>query len=207
MNSLPSLVPVVEELVNRHLSRDPEACEELERLQDKMVSLEAWGIEWSIVICIAADGIHFSAGPETPPDAGIAAAPITLLRLSAAKDLSPWLTSDDIAISGDEELVRRLHALLRRVDVDWEQRLAVYIGQPLARWLGEIGQNVRSWGRYQGELAADEPRKLLEEELHLVPGRNEVDAFGVATKTLSEKVDRLEQRIRQLAALSGNNSR
>ncbi len=198
MNSLPAFIPVLEELINRYLRLEPEAIAELGGLRGKEIAVEARDLELGLVLCIAEDGIHFTTRMDASPDAVVSGAPLTLMRMLVSEDASPLVSAGDIAITGDEELVERVRSLVRRVDVDWEEQLGGYLGEPLARRLGNIARDARRWRRRGGKTLAEDLRIFLVEELRLVPNQEEVAEYNSATDRLSEDVDRLERRIQRL---------
>ncbi len=199
MTSLPTFIPVLEELVNRYIRLNPEAFEELSGLQGKEIAVELRGLERCVVLCFAADGIHFTAQMAESPDAVVSGAPLMLLRMLLSADESPLIASGDIAVTGDEGLLQRVLSLLRRVDMDWEEQLAGYVGAPMAHRMGNAARNTHRWRQRTGAALADDLRLFLEEELHLVPNREEVAEYVSATDTLGKEVEQLEKRIQRLA--------
>ena len=83
-------------------------------------------------------------------------------------------------------------------DIDWEELLSSYLGDPISHQLGNVSRGAKRWGRQAGDTLTQDLAEYLTEEGRFTPRRGELDAFVTAVDGLREDADRLEQRVRRL---------
>ena len=193
--SLPELTyACLEDALNRYLTLDPVARERLAQLHGRVFALELRGTQTTLFLIPAPGGAQLLTACEETPDCLLRGTPLALAKLFHSGTLS-----DEVEISGDDELAQRLLAILRDVEIDWERSLSPYTGEILAEELAKAGRAAADWGRHIHTTLDRELREILQGELGLLPTRPEVDQFTRQTADLETKSAALEQRIRDLA--------
>jgi ubiquinone biosynthesis protein UbiJ len=125
--------------------------------------------------------------------------PIGLIRLSllpASKARS--LFNDKVRMSGDIELGQKVKQLFDEMDIDWEGHLAHFTGDVVAHQIGSLVRQGIAFKRQFSESMRQNVTEYLQEELRVLPSRNELDDFYNDVDELSLDVDRLQAHVNQL---------
>jgi ubiquinone biosynthesis protein UbiJ len=89
---------------------------------------------------------------------------------------------------------------MRRLDLDWEEELSRWLGDSLARKLGNLGRRSARVARESVQTLAMDLSEYLRFEKQALPDRTEVDEFNADVDTLRNDVERLKARINRLQA-------
>ena len=198
MTGLPGILGVLEAVVNRYLGLDPEALDAMSEFSGRTVAVELLGLERTVLVHIAEQGVHLTLNQEPDPDARLRASPVTLWRAAFMQQPGELAFDPDLVIEGDTALVHGLRTVLVRIDIDWEEVLSHYLGDSISHQLGNVSRGMARWGRQVGDTLTQDLAEYLTEEGRLTPHRDELDGFVTAVDKLRENADRLEQRVRRL---------
>lgn len=202
------LARAVEGAVNRYLGVDPDFARTLHPLEGRVigVALEGAGVE--LLVHFVAEGVLVRrARVEDPveapaPDVHIRGTPLALARLAREGGNDPTL-GGQVRIHGDIDVAQKLSRALADLEVDFEELLSRVTGDVTAH---QVGRAVRGVGRFVDRARSSFERDLgeyLSEETALTPRREELEQFGTDVDVLRDDVERLEQRVRRLAARRG----
>ena len=125
--------------------------------------------------------------------------PIGLIRLSllpASKARS--LFNDKIHITGDTELGQQVKKLFDEMDIDWEGHLAQFTGDVVAHQIGSFVRKGLAFKKQFDESMRRNVTEYLQEELCIIPSKNELEDFFAEVDELSLDVERLQARLNQL---------
>lgn len=200
MTALPAIVLVgLETAINRYLRLDPAALARLAPLAGKVIAVELRGLDRTLYMVPHAGGVHLLHDYLGTPDTIISGAPFSLLRLGLDKEGGRGpLLEGTVDVRGDMDAGQRFEAVLRDIDIDWEEQLSRLVGDVAAHQVGVVLRGVRDWGRRGADhLRRDVGDYLQEESTHL-PRREEVDEFTAAVDRLRGDADRLAARVRRL---------
>lgn len=106
-------------------------------------------------------------------------------------------TPAGIHITGDAAIGQDFQKLVRLLDIDWEDRLARFVGGTAAH---RIGRTFRGLGEFVKDGAGrfgENLREYLQHETRDLPLRAEVEQFNEAVDFLRTDVDRLEARVQR----------
>lgn len=190
----------LESVFNRYLALDPDAGTRLQPLDGRTIALELRGFD--LVVCLRiADG-HVSVVPEpdTEADTTLRGTPLGFARLGLGGDSTDTLFSGEVSISGDVEAGQAFKAVLDELDIDWEEQLAGLTGDMVAHQLGNAARTAGNWLRQGGTTLEQNLGEYLQEELRVTPTRIEIENFIADVDRLRMDLERLEARIRRLAA-------
>lgn len=125
--------------------------------------------------------------------------PIGLIRLSLLPpSKARSLFNDKIRMSGDIEFGQHVKKLFDEMDIDWEGHLAHFTGDVVAH---QIGSFIRKGMEFKNQFSSSMKQNVtefLQEELKVLPSRNELEDFFNDVDDLSLSVERLQARITQL---------
>lgn len=125
--------------------------------------------------------------------------PIGLIRLSllpASKARS--LFNDKIRMSGDIELGQQVKKLFDEMDIDWEGHLAHFTGDVVAHQIGSFVRKGLNFKKKFDESMRHNVTEYLQEELRVVPSKEELEDFFTDVDALSLNVERLQAHVNQL---------
>lgn len=197
--SLPELTyACLEDTFNRYLALDPVARERVAQLHGRVFALELRGTDTTLFLIPGPGGTQLLTAWDETPDCTLCGTPLALTKLF--RDGS---VSEEVELTGDDELARRLLTILQEMEIDWERSLTPYTGEIIAQELVKVGRAAVDWGRHIHTTLDRELREILQGELGLLPTRPEIDQFTRQVTDLETKSMALEQRIRGLAVKGG----
>lgn len=187
----------LEKALNLYLDADPDVAAGLDRIAGRQVQLDLLGTGLTLTLVPEADGhivVHHRLGDI--PDATIRATPLALLRTAFSEHTA--IGGNNFVIEGDAEVAERLWAILRGVELDWEEWLSQPMGDALAHAVAERFRGLADWGRRSRAHFEEDLGEYVTEEAHISPPRFELDEFMGAVDRLREGLDRLEARLDRL---------
>lgn len=191
-----TLLGALESAINKALSLDREGLEKFSALAGKLFCFNLQSIDTPVYLRADGNGIKLSAQDTGIADAGVQAAPFTLLRL--LKNKEEEITHAAMQIHGDVEAVRTLFACFRFIRIDWEEQLSRFTGDMAARRLSNLGRGFLAWKEQSQNAFEENLSEYLSEELRVVPGRNEIEAFSEEVSELVHRLEILEKRVQAL---------
>lgn len=107
-------------------------------------------------------------------------------------------------IEGDAELARRVQAMARGFDPDWEKPFADVFGDVVGVQIARGLAGALRQAKVTGEALARSAAEYVTEESRDAVARAELEAFHEDVDTLRDDVERLDARVRRLRAASGS---
>lgn len=190
----------LEGVLERALRLDPETRARLAALDGRAVTLTFRG--GGLALRAAVDGERVRIGPafEGASHLRISATPSALLGMALRRGDDGLAPGGGVEIAGDAELARRLEQIATRFAPDIDEAFARAFGDVLGMPLARAFRGAFAWSRRAaGALARDGAEFLSEESGDLV-ARAELEGFLDDVDALRERGDRLEARVRRLAA-------
>ncbi len=186
--------------LNQALALDPDTRAGLKTLEGRRLDVHLDGPDLAMAIRVV-DG-KLEVGPADDGKQAslrVSATPGGLLAMAMHAG-NEGIAPGKVEIAGDADLARRLEKLARSYAPDFEAAFARVFGEvlgvPLARGFAGALSHVRDSGRHFTEDGAD----WLREEARLAVAPGEMDDFLDEVDHLRERTERLEARIRRLAA-------
>ena len=196
--SLPAVVLAgLEITVNRYLGLDPEALSRLAGLTGKLIALELRGLGITLYMAPHGGGIQLLHEYDGSPDAVISGTPVSLARVGLGEERG-LLFAGEGEIRGDVTLGQRFEAILREIDIDWEEQLSRLVGDVAAHQVGNLVRDALSWGAKSVDTFGRDITEYLQEESRYLPQQDEVNKFLAAVDVLRNDVERLEARVKRL---------
>jgi ubiquinone biosynthesis protein UbiJ len=207
MPSLPFVLALktLEGIINQALRFDPATRLRLQELSGKCIFVETLSPRMSFGIQISKSRIRLLPEMSQHPHATIEASSFELIKQALKRE--PDLIGSGIKVNGNTALVQELHAIVRKLDVDWEEPLSRLFGDVAATQVGRQVRGLLGFAQKAAKTFFLNTSEYLQEEKNILPVRWEMDEFLGDSQDLradSERVEarlkRLEQRIKTLAA-------
>lgn len=182
---------------NRLLDLDPETRARLGQLEGTVLAVVFSGIDKRLYATIGEQAIELSETCDGDADIVLEGTPLAFVRFMLDREST---APGGIQIEGDATLAQQFIRILKQLDIDWEEWLSHYLGDVLARQIGRAAGAMRDWAR---DAAADmraDVTEYLQEESRLLAPAVRVARFLSEVDELRADVERLEQRVKRLAA-------
>jgi ubiquinone biosynthesis protein UbiJ len=201
-----ALLQPVEFAINRLIARDPHILRVLNTAAaGKTIAVSCTSTpRWQVSLTLHHDRIMLLSAPQDHPDASLRGSHRALSRLLFSDDQGTALHDPDIELSGDVQLIQRLHRALADLDINWQDLLG-----PV---LGDIGTQAAATGWQHGRDTITQAAGALkrditdfvQEEAGLAPTRQQAQHFTEELDALRLRLDRLQARIQHLQQLVTN---
>jgi ubiquinone biosynthesis protein UbiJ len=182
---------LLEACLNRLLELDPDSAALLDALAGRVFAFEITGPGIGFVLAPGADGVRVHAPGTVAPDVTVRGRPAALLRHLAGR-------GGHIEVAGDVELAQRLQQVLARLDPDWEEALAAWVGGSAARNLCRGAAALRDCMRTARASLGASVSEYLRYERRVLVDRPEAETFVGAVDDLRDDVERLRARLQRL---------
>lgn len=195
---LPAPIIFAAELAfNKALDLDEDARERFVRLSGKVVGLDITGLDLTLFLMPALDGVKIAGEYEGEADAWIRGAPFSLLHTAMTHERDRFL-SGDVMIDGDMDLGQKVQNILRHFEFDWEEALSKGVGDIAAHQIGNTLRGLLDWGADAFDSIARDSAEYAQEERRDIVGRYELDQFNDKVDTVRMDLARIEQRVNRL---------
>lgn len=188
----------LEASINRLLKLASNRDARLAPLVDKVFALELTDVKQELYFLFHDDGVDVLGIFEGTPDARISGTVRALVNLGASAKKPGAVLGSGVQFSGDVAAAQAFQNCFQNLDIDWEEQLSRYTGDIAAHQLGNLGRSALGFFRRGAETIRLNLKESLQEELRLLPTRDEVEEFTVAVEDLQSDLARLEARLRRL---------
>jgi ubiquinone biosynthesis protein UbiJ len=185
--------------INTAIQLDEQMPEKLKTLEDKTLEMIIGPLSVNFFIHFKKGEIQLLPHYDAPADTIIHSNPIGLIRLSllpASKARS--LFNDKIRMSGDIELGQQVKQLFDEMTIDWEGHLAHFTGDVVAHQIGSLFRKGIKFKNQFSESMRLNMTEYLQEEVRVLPSKNELEAFFAQVDELSLSVERLQAHVNHL---------
>jgi len=189
---------VLESAVNAALRLDPATLKRLDQLSGRVIAIECTAPQVTVFVRPHSGGFILQSQYEQTPDCCISGSALALLKLMSADNKTNALFVNQIRLTGDLELSKKLQGLLADLDIDWEAKLAEYLGDIPAHQIGNQARSLYSWSKSASQSLLLDIEEYLHEETRDLPPREELAPFYRDIEHLALATDRLSARIERL---------
>ena len=205
MNLPIPFLSAIETAINTWLNLDGESLEKLKPLEGKIIRFHITGLELNLYFLPSVSGISVLGNyPDTENggvvDATIHGSPMALIRLSTAENSGETLLKSDVEIDGDMRIAEKFSAVLREVDIDWEELLSKLVGDIVAHQAGQFTRGATHWFNETNDAMKMNTAEYISEEAKLSPADAEVKHYMDQVDDVRMGVDRLDARIAALTS-------
>jgi ubiquinone biosynthesis protein UbiJ len=185
--------------INKAMSLDEHMPDKIQKLEGKVLQLVIAPLSVHFFIGFSNKELLLLDTYEGTPDTIIHSSPIGLIRLSLLpSSKARSLFNDKVRMSGDIELGQQVKQLFDTMDIDWEGHLAQFTGDVVAHQIGSFVRQGLQFKKQFSDSMRLNVTEYLQEELRLVPSKNELEDFFHDIDELSLAVERLHAQINHL---------
>lgn len=181
------------------LRADPATRVEAAALAPRRLRLVSERPSLALTLVFTAEGVRVEAERELPADATVTTTPAGVVDLLAG-DRTRAVLSGNVRIEGDGDFVQTALAVLGRLQPDLERPLAGLLGDAPAAAFGAAARRGGALARSGLQRSGAAWEASLTGPEGPLPGRIEVNRFLDQVDDLRLDADRLEARVRRLAA-------
>ena len=183
--------------INRALALDPELPAKLAAFSGKVIVLHFTGVDKKLFLLPDNNTIRVATDYEGAIDVCMSGTPLSMIKMLMRPNVAAMLLKGEVEISGDTRLGNRFKALLRDMDINWQQPLSQYIGDAATQSL-ETGINrFQQWRRKSLSSFGLSLSEYVQEESRDVVTGAELEIFNRQVDTLRDDVMRFEARLEQ----------
>jgi len=190
----------LESAVNGYLALDAEIAQQFSELHGKTIGFDLQGTGIVLYFIPSQNGtLQISSKLEADADCLISGSVFSLVR-SHFDDDPQQMFEGDILVKGSTGLAQKFVAILKRVDVDWEEQLSKVTGDIIAFRIGESLRNSNDWVKNTASTLGLNLQEYLQEEARLLPTVFELEEFNQNVDKTRDAVERLQARLQRLQA-------
>jgi ubiquinone biosynthesis protein UbiJ len=193
-------IATLEIAINRALALDPTGSAQLVALEGKIFQFSCLSPELNIFLAADGNRLKLMGYWEGEVTAAIRGNASDFADLATATDPTAALINGNLELQGDSAPLIELQKILAGLDMDWEAPLVNAFGDIAGHQLAQALRGLFSWGQQASASFLRQLEEFIHEEARLAPPRLEVEDFYQDVQQLNQRVDRLQARIRQLAA-------
>lgn len=192
------LLELFELASNNALEHDPDSLAKLARLEGKTMVLHVRPIDQSLAITPQPHGIEYSRTIIEPVDVKLSATVGALIKISRDGIDDAELEPGELEIVGDAIIGQRFAQLIAGLNIDWEGFLADTVGDTQAHLITATAIKAKEFVGDSREHLKGILQTMLKDDLQLLVGEEEVDAFLDDVDELRADTDQLRARLKQL---------
>lgn len=189
---------VIELVLNQYLSLDSLSQKKMNDLSGKVIAIELTGLDITRYCVFTDDGIMIQQSLQGEPDTLLRGTPMALGGLAFKGDQQQSFFSGEVEIIGDIRLGERFNRIIDGIDIDWEEKISMVVGDIAAHKLGYFARQFRDWSNNTRTSFAEDVKDYLREESTLLPYPEEVEYFLAQVDILRSDVERLELRVNRM---------
>lgn len=170
----------------------------LMHISGKVIKIEIKEFDLPFYIKFQDDCVKVLSTFDSEVHASMTASLQVMFKTIVTADGAEKLLSENVELSGDLELARYFLALLKAVDIDWEEILANYTGDVIAHQIGRHVSNFKNWFDNSSAVLRRDFTEYLQEETQLLPTRQEINKYLNAVDDVRMEVDRTSAKLELL---------
>jgi ubiquinone biosynthesis protein UbiJ len=194
----------LETAFNEYIALDDEISRQFAELHGRVIGFDLSGSGITMFFIPEQNGrVQITGILEGDPDCFVKGSVFSLLR-SHFEQNPDQVFQGDIKIEGNAALAQKFTAIIKQIDIDWEEQLSRHTGDILANQIGQNFRKTTHWVQQSAATLGLNLQEYLQEEAKFLPTVFELDEFNNNVDTLRDDVERLEARIRKLTIAPEN---
>ncbi len=197
-----AILQLVEKAIEAVLRLDPETRSRLASLNGKVVRVNVGRPTISLMLAVADGNIHISEpddtlGIDSSADTIITGDSVALRSLLRGNDA---VYTGKVKIEGDIGTSQQLKQIVAKLDPNWQDAIAPYLGDGLTHRLDVAQARFGGWLKRTRESARLNTSDYLQEEIEVLAPNSEVRQFCSDVDEVRAATDRLAARVQQQEA-------
>ena len=202
LSSLEVFRPLVGAVVNQILRTDVQMLKRLAPLEGKLLAVEITELP-CFFLWVNQGQIQLLWETNERPDGTIRAGLFATGQAKARRDDHLFHDSSTYEFLGDPDTAQAVRIFFSRFEPDWEERLAGFMGDTIARQAGQGVRVAAEWTWNARRSAMQNFSEYLQEERQVLATRPRVERHLYEVARLQGGVDALERRLTLLCCLAG----
>jgi ubiquinone biosynthesis protein UbiJ len=196
---LKALIPSsLETSINTYLNLADNRELYLEPLAGKVIAVTITPFAMTVYLCPNLDSIQVLNDYPYAVDTHLTGSLLALGFMGMRSKPLRSLFSGEVRIEGDIDTARKLQRLFEKLDINFESRLAGFIGKDIAQGLSQLVLATKDWSTESLETLKLNTLEFLQEESSDLPALPEATLFFDKVDELRNDYDRLQCRIERL---------
>jgi len=195
---------IIEGALNRALALDPAGRHALLSALDgpiQFILTAPVTMHWTLDRI--GERVQVRSQPDQHPMLAITGRPVAFAALALGDDRV--FADERLEVDGNPALAHQLQQALNQLQPDWEAAMARHLGDVPAHFIGKRIRQAVKWSRQAVSTMNANVEEYIHEESRSLPGRRELEATFRDIDELSLRTERLEARLKQLAATGSIN--
>jgi ubiquinone biosynthesis protein UbiJ len=196
------LLITLEKSLNAALQVDTAARQQLANLQRQCIKITIADWNHEVYLLLQDGAIELLEYYEAEPDCDLQCSLKALFKLMSIDANGEVQINPDVIISGNSDLLFKLHEVIALAEPDYEAALARWTGPLVAH---QIGRTIRSGASWLGETfksVTDDLQLYIHEESRLFPHPIEAESLYADISRLAEEVETLAETIEKIKSRS-----
>ncbi|MDQ2075997.1 SCP2 domain-containing protein [Marinimicrobium sp. ABcell2] len=187
-----------EQAINKALEYDPASRAALGKLNDHVLALTLEPLALTVYVAPGTEAVRLLSHFEGEPSVHVRGPLPALIRLATGHQGN--LKATGAQVSGDSGVLLELRSVLQNLDLDWEEALSQLFGDVAGHGAAQGLRDAGLWLRDRGTSSRRLLSEFMTEELRVLPSRQELQDYYRAVDDVRFDLDRVEARMRHLAA-------
>ncbi|MFN7096798.1 MAG: SCP2 domain-containing protein [Gammaproteobacteria bacterium] len=191
------ILSAMETLINGYVSLDPYAATLRQPLFGKIIAIDTHEIPFTLYFEFMPDKVAIRKH-HADAHATIHGSLINMARLTRRDNKSAAMSELAIRIEGDTDSAHQFQQFWDSIHIDWTEIIAKIAGDPLAVLFGRGTKIINRALQQAQKTVSSNLSEYLQEEVRLLPPREEIADFMNDVDLLRADLDRLAARIHRL---------
>lgn len=180
--------------INKLLATDPSCFAELKQLSGHSIAIHVSSIPFTFYLDFTPDGLYLNQ-EKKQADIELTGTASALLKLAKSDEPISMLSSKEVHLRGEVELLLKLKHIRQQLDLDVEALVAEYTGDLMANRLGIVARATGQFARRQANRLRDQFKEYLQEELQVLPSKLEFQDLKQDISQFRHQLERVEARL------------
>lgn len=189
------LLPALEKIINGALKCDPDALAKISKLKNQTIKIHI--SDWKITFFMLFDenGIQLHKNCPLKPDTEITSTLSNFLKLASKGADNIALFQHPIEVIGNTHNLEILRDAFRNLHIDWEDRLAPYLGDVISHQLFSYIDSSKNAAKNTLIKLSEQIKEYILFEAKYFPTKKQVEKFYTDIANLRNDMDRLQAKI------------
>lgn len=190
------LTGAIEIIANKAISLDPATEIKLKALSGNSLSVMIDELGFPLCFTLSQQALLVTSAESE--QCSISCNLNVLSKLADASELTELIKSDQLILKGDISVAQEISAIVKSLNIDWQNQLSNYIGDVATYKLSLLGRSLKNkLSFFKSQVSQDSSEWLLH-EIKAAAHSSQVAEYSQHVAGVNKQVEALEQRIRNL---------
>lgn len=192
----------LEQALNGLLALDPETSARVRAVNGQIVLLKMANTELAVFLTSHDGRLHTLTETDQKPAAILTGSPSAFMHIGLASICGKPSPDAQIEIAGNQETGRAFLTIMEKLSIDWEEQLSRLTGDIVAHQAGHAARRTAQSVDNMRVTLHSNLSEYLQEELRVLPTRIEISNLSADITDVESRMQRLEERLRQLGKIA-----